>query len=297
MATAGMLLDRLQAHLRDLEEDPTTKLDDKLFESCSLALTQTISKVVSISIISQLSQVLPDLHNDPTPAIHLLIILLQPYTFSEILSLNEKTDFVAGLDVRALPYNRLILALLNKATASAADAATIAAWPEVVAALVRLWLCTPDTGVAQEAGSTLLALLRADQEAPPGSGHDPLPAHSQGLMWKRVFGDEDIYTLPFTICSLKSADDTSQLTKSQRTLAQARLLEWLPTVGALNWNAITKSHHPNVESGYMDTKGEGLLYFVSTSMVDTKGDVLMHRCLIDFFADLLRKVQNTEQAR
>lgn len=297
MATAGSLLDQLQAHLRDLELDPSIDINDRLFESCSLSLTQTIDCDASISVVAKLSTILPTLQNDPTPAIQFLILLLEPYTFSDILSLNTGIDFVAGLDVQAFPYNRLMLALLDKASGSATDAATIAARPEVVAALVRLWLCTHDAGIAQEAGNTLLALLTVDQESPPGSGQDPLPAHSQGLMWKRVFGDQDIYALLFSVCSLKSNDSTAQISKSQKTLAQARLLEWLPLVGALNWNAITKSHHPNVDSQYVDGKGEGLLYFAATCMVDVKDDVLMHRCLIDFYAGILAKIRNTEQAR
>lgn len=290
MSTSEPLLDRLQAHLRDLETDPSTEIDDRLFESCSLALSQTISKEDSISVISQLSTVLPTLQRDPTQVIQLLILLVQPFSFSDILSLNGGTDFVAGLDVRAVPYNRLMLALLDKATTTASDAEAVAARPEVVAALVQLWLCTPDTGIAQEAGKTILSLLKADQEAPPGSGEDPLPAHSQGLMWKRMFGDQDIYALLFSICSLKSSGEAS---KGQRTLAQARLLEWLPTVGSLNWNAITKNHHPEVESQYVDSKGEGLLYFAATSMVDVRDDVLMHRCLIDFFGALIKTVKQT----
>jgi len=296
-STTGPLLGRLQAHLHDLETDPATGIDNKLFESCSLALSQTISKEDSISVISQLSKILPTLREDPTQPIQLLVLLLQPFSFSDILSLNSGIDFVAGLDVRALPYNHLMLALLDKATSSATDASAIAARPEVVAALVNLWLCTSDTGVAQKAGNTLLALLKADQEAPPGSGSDPLPAHNQGLMWKRVFADRDIYSLIFSVCSLKSGSASVELSKNQRTLAQARLLEWLPAVGALNWNAITKNHHPTVEAQYLHGNGEGLLYFASACMVDTKDDVLMHRCLIDFFADLIKTVRHTEQAR
>lgn len=294
MAATEPLLDQLQAHLEQLESDPSTELNARFFESCSLILTQTIPQDASISVITRLSKILPTLQTDPTPVIQFLIQLLQPYNFSDILALDAGIDFAAGLDERALPYNRLMLALLHKATANATDASLVAARPEVVTALVKLWLCTPDAGVAQQASNTLLALLRVDQQSPPGSGEDPLPAHSQGLMWKRVFGDQDIYALVLSVCSLKSI---LQLSKSQKTLAQARLLEWLPAVGVLNWNAITKNHHPNIESQYTDGKGEGLLYFAASCMVDVKDDVLMHRCLIEFFADLITKIKQAEHAR
>lgn len=297
MATSDPLLTQLESHLQHLEDNPSTMLDSRLFESCSLALGQTISKDVSATVATRLSKILPTLQTDPTPAIQFLISLLQPFSFSDILSLDAAIDFVAGLDERATPYNHLMLALIKKATASATDAATIAARPEIVLSLVKLWLSTHDAGIAQEAGNILLALLAVDQVSPPGSGEDSLPAHSQGLMWKRVFGDQDIYALIFSICSLRSRESTTTLSKSQRTLAQARLLEWLSAVGALNWNAITKNHHPSVESQYLDGKGEGLLYFASVCMVDVKDDVLMHRCLIEFFADLITKIKHTEQAR
>lgn len=297
MSSSDALLSRLRAHLQDLEADPAVPLDQRLLESCCLALAPVISQNDSISTITQLSKVLPTLETDPTPAIQFLILLSEPYSFSDILSLQAGVDFAAGLNVYALPYNRLMLALLKKATYSATDAATIAAQPEVVTALVQLWLCTQEAGVATEAGNVLLALLKVDQEAPPGSGADHLSAHNQGLMWKRVFGDRDIYALIFSVCSLRSTNTPFEMSKSQKTLAQARLLEWLPFVGAMNWNAINHSHHAELESQYIDGKGEGLLYFAAACMVDTKEDVLMHRCLVDFYADILKTVKQQDASR
>ena len=297
MATSTDLLGRLQAHLTDLEADPTnTHVDERLFESCSLALASSLSQKDSVNLIGQLSNVLPVLQQDPTQPIQFLILLLEPLSFSQILTFNTGIDFVGGLHVAALPYNRLMLTLLNKAAANATDAATIAAQPEVVAALVQLWLSTPEAGVAKLAGDVLLALLKIDHVAPPGAGEQPsLPAHSQGLMWKRVFGDRDVYALIFAICSLRETGGL-KLSKSQRTLAQARLLEWLPAVGALNWNAIIHAHHRDVEEQYTDGKGEGILYFAAACMVDTKDDVLMHRCLIDFYASLIETVKQKDSA-
>lgn len=294
---ASTLLGRLKAHLDQLEGDPiNTNIDDRLFESCSLALAPSVSKKDSSTLISQLSRILPVLQKDPTQPIQFLVLLLEPLSFSDVLGLNAAVDFVRGLNVAAVPYNRLMLALLNKATSNATDAATIAAQPEVVTALVQLWLCTPEAGIAKQAGDVLLALLKVDHVAPPGAGEQqPLPAHSQGLMWKRVFGDQDVYAMIFSTCSLKNTEGV-ELSKNQRTLAQARLLEWLPTVGAINWNAITHAHHPEVEKRFTDGKGEGILYFAAACMVDTVDDVLMHRCLIDFYATLVNMVANNDSA-
>ncbi|TIA34473.1 hypothetical protein D6C78_06834 [Aureobasidium pullulans] len=297
MAASNDLLERLQAHLGQLEADPiNTDIDERLFESCSLALAPGISKKDSITLISQLSRILPVLQKDPTQPIQFLVLLLEPLSFSDVLGLNAAVDFVGGLNVAAVPYNRLMLALLNKAATNATDAATIAARPEVVTALVNLWLCTHEAGIAKQAGDVLLALLKVDHAVPPGAGDEQsLPGHSQGLMWKRVFGDQDVYALIFSVCTLKSVEGID-LSKSQKTLAQARLLEWLPEIGALNWNAITHAHHPEVEKRFTDGKGEGLLYFASSNMVDTADDVLMHRCLLEFYATLLKTITPTESA-
>ncbi|KAI4749442.1 hypothetical protein E4T50_00250 [Aureobasidium sp. EXF-12298] len=297
MSSSQDLLERLQAHLGQLEQDPiNTNIDERLFESCSLALAPGISKKDSISLISQLSLILPVLQKDPTQPIQFLVLLLEPLSYSDVLGLNSAVDFVGGLHVAAVPYNRLMLALLIKAAGNATDAATIAAQPEVVTALVNLWLCTSDAGIAKQAGDVLLALLKVDHAVPPGAGaEESLPGHSQGLMWKRVFGDQDVYALIFSVCSLKHTEGV-ELSGSQRTLAQARLLEWLPEVGAVNWNAITHAHHPEVEKRYTDGKGEGMLYFAAACMVDTAGDVLMHRCLVEFYATLLQTIIPTESA-
>ncbi|KAI5272689.1 hypothetical protein E4T47_04088 [Aureobasidium subglaciale] len=297
MAASNDLLQRLQIHLGQLEADPiNTEIDERLFESCSLALAPSLSKKDSMTLISQLSRILPILQKDPTQPIQFLVLLLEPLSFADVLGLNAAVDFVGGLNVVAVPYNKLMLALLSKAAGNATDAATIAAQPEVVTALVNLWLCSHDAGIAKQAGDVLLALLKVDHAVPPGAGEEQsLPGHSQGLMWKRVFGDQDVYALIFSVCSLRHTEGI-ELSGSQRSLAQARLLEWLPEIGAVNWNAITHAHHPEVEKRYTDGKGEGLLYFATVCMIDTAGDVLMHRCLVEFYATLLGSVTTSASA-
>ncbi|EKG20287.1 hypothetical protein MPH_02405 [Macrophomina phaseolina MS6] len=64
-------------------------------------------------------------------------------------------------------------------------------------------------------------------------------------------------------------------------------MSWLPKVGALSWETITRSHHPEIEHGY-GLESVGLLDFISKHIVDYDGDVLMHISLMDFFSDLLK---------
>jgi len=288
------LLPQLEKHLDALQSDPTTPIDERLFESCTLVLGRQISQQDSIALIKRLASQVPQLQQNPSPAINLLTVLLQPYSFSDISSLGTNVDFVNGLDVRALAYNRLLLTLLRKASHSATDTATVAGQPEIAASLVKLWLCTPEAGIAEDAGNVILQLLTVDQEQPVGPSAGGGAAHGQGLFWKRLFQDHDVYNTFYAACSTKSRNQGFDLTKGQRTLAQARLLEWLPKVSALDWATVSRSHNSEVEKQYMNTTDPSLLTFSTKFMVDYKDDVLMHKCLIDYYSDLITTIKQTE---
>ncbi|KAI9704472.1 MAG: hypothetical protein M1820_005546 [Bogoriella megaspora] len=291
MAAEGGLAAELQAHLARLQEDPTMPLDEKLFESSRTFIAPNISPGDSKLLVQQLALLVVTLQQDPKPINDLLLKLLEPYSFSDILSLNSAVDFVAGLDVDALSFNLLTLSILEKATCSNSDAAILATKPEIVYALVRLWLSTPETGVADKAENVLLKLLKTDHQI---SGDDEIPSTdsvktTQGLIWRRIFGDKDVYALFFAACSLTKTNADLQLTKRQKTLAQARLLEWLPQVAALGWEAVISNHHPDIEASYgLKSTDKGLLHFAACCMVDYKEDVLMHMSLLNFCSDLLR---------
>ncbi|KAK4951658.1 hypothetical protein LTR28_006796 [Elasticomyces elasticus] len=287
MASSGRLIEQLTAHLDALDQDPSTALDVRLLDTCALVLPGSVGEATS-TLITRLSETLPKLLQDPSPAIPFLMKLLEPYSFTDVLAF-QSVDFVGGLQTAALPYNDLVLSLLQKAASKASDAAILAGRPEVIAALVTLWLCTPDAGVADKAGRVLYELLKVDRETPQGANCEHLASRPLGLVWRRVFRDRDIYGLIFDICTLKPIKKEPQLSKSQKTLAQARLMDWLPALGAQDWAAITQSYHRDIESQY-GVKEAGLLEFAALHMVDFKDDVLMHRCLIDFFAKLLRSV-------
>ena len=106
----------------------------------------------------------------------------------------------------------------------------------------------------------------------------------QGLMWRRLFKDRNIYSKLFSICDLKAEDS---LGKREKTLAQARLLDIMPRIATLDWGSL-QSQHADIERSHGLKEGEGLLDFAAVHMVDTKDDVLMHLALIDFFSALLR---------
>jgi hypothetical protein len=280
MAASDDLLARVQAHLQQVEDAPGTVLDEKLLDTAGYTLVPVIDPSSRLQLVLGTYQLLPTLQQDPTPVVRLLTKLLEPVPLTDILSLQPPVDFVAGLDVAARPFNTLTLSLLEKADANVARGLASTHQPLFIA-LIRLWLATPDEGVADAASRVLASLLRVDRRDSDTPGWD-------GPVWKRIFRDKDVYEHFFAMTDLKTGRDTS-LTKNQKTIAQARLMDWLPAVGSMDWSSISQSYHPEIESSYGLPSGkQSLLDYSASYMVDYKGDVLMHRSLIDYFSHLLQ---------
>jgi hypothetical protein len=279
------IVHKLKQNIAAVIADALTPLDRQLFDQAELIIPETASEDDRKAIIVSLTTLLPTIQQDPAPATRLLEKLLATHSYGEISALLGSTSLVDGLAVgeHMVAFNGLILAILEKATTNSADAATVATPLETLLSLIRLWLCTSDTGIASRASYILLDLLRVDLPSQQADGTLESTG-GQGLVWKRIFGDRNVYATLFEACSLNRASSLS-LTKSQTTLAQARLMEWLPRVAKLDWSCITKSHHPDVESIF--SNGGSLLEFAALRMVDTRDDILMYRCLIDFYSELL----------
>lgn len=283
---ADSILEKLNTSIAATTKDPSVPLDQPTFEEAELVLAEILSPEHNLQLVSSLSTFLPNLQQDPSPAVNLLLRLINRYSYGDILKLGS-IPFKDGLAVgeHMSSYNRLIISILHKAALNAADAASVAGLLDTVLALVQLWLCTSDTSVAILAQQLLLDLLRIDQQTQTGPDSH-LPSGGQGLMWKRLFGDQDVYRMFFEACSFPKASSSSiTLSKSQRTLAQARLMEWLPKVAGMDWNAVARSNHPEIEAEFKSQGG--LMGFATSHMVDTKADVLMYRCLIDFYSEIL----------
>jgi hypothetical protein len=144
-----------------------------------------------------------------------------------------------------------------------------------------------------KASNLLLKLLSASKNLPGGLNETGVGGYGRGPVWKRLFDDKDIYSLFYIFCSLHSlpSGDEVPLSKRVTSVAQGRLMDWLPKVGALDWDAITRSHHPEIESKVGLKEGEGLLHFATMKMVDFLDDILMHISMINFFSDLISTVK------
>ncbi|KAL8940331.1 MAG: hypothetical protein Q9211_002344 [Gyalolechia sp. 1 TL-2023] len=245
-------------------------------------------------LIHQLAHLLPILQQDPTPATNLTQILIRPaiYTFSRVLhTIRPPVDFSAGLSSPSPPVNLLTLCLLEKATLRRSDAGIVAGKPDVVASLIKLWLSTSDTAVSQKAHDVFLGLLTADEGGPTRTASDHEPDY-QSLMWRRVFRDKDVYGSIYQICSLSTAGQEGHLSKRDKTVAQARLLDLLAKIDC---ESVRTSQIAEIETFY-GVKDGGLLEFASVRMVDYEDDVLMHMTLIDFFAEILKPDHSRIQA-
>ncbi|KAL8884018.1 MAG: hypothetical protein Q9215_007842 [Flavoplaca cf. flavocitrina] len=284
------LIADIRSHISEVASDPAGKaLDPRLLEKFDGQVTESIPEADRDVLIHQLAGLLPTLQQDPTPATSLIEILVRPasYTFARVLDIDPPVDFTAGLKALFPSINLVTLSLLEKAKFKSSDAGIVAGKPEVVAALIELWLSTSNTAVSSKAHTVLLGLLIAgerDQGATTTSSQDRYDLPAQSLMWRRVFRDKDIYESIFRICSLTNAGHNGELSKRDKSVAQARLLDLLVKIDC---ESIRRPQMPEVESRY-GVKDGGLMEFAALKMVGYEDDVLMHMTLIDFFADLLK---------
>lgn len=158
--------------------------------------------------------------------------------------------------------------------------------------LIKTWLSAESVEVGHRATEVLADLLELDSpnrkagtlsfEMNGGKSELKAEPQGQGLLWRRIFGDAEIFGAMFDLCSENGALD-----ERQRSLAQARLLRLLPRLAALDIDVLrTPLTGASDERIHVE---KGMLWWASMEMVD-RMDVLMHITLLDFFADLLKRL-------
>jgi len=168
--------------------------------------------------------------------------------------------------------------------------------------LIFAWLSTPYVEVGEKATRALGDLLEVDCDRRSSAGLDSkmsglsissgMPP-GQGLLWRRIFQDHDIYNLILSLCSsTTTGTGIGQLDERQKSLAQARLLRILPRLAVLDFNTITRTHFPEVEKAY-GINQPGLLYFATVDMVKSLSlpsvpqGTLFHSVTVAFICFLL----------
>lgn len=273
----------VKSHLDEIQRDPSIPLDTTLLDRLKLQLTEDVDPTVPATLLAQIPQLLLVLQEDPTPLTTLGTRATAYLSFADLQSIDPPVNFIAGFKAPSPPINLLALSLLSKAGCHPSDAAIVAGDSDLVASLLELWLSTPATGVAQAALDTIWALLEIDLASTLENESSGNRAGGQGLVWRRIFTDRDVYGRLFSLCSLAD-DGPGTLPKREKTLAQGRLMGLLVKAGKLRWDIISTSQLPEIEAKY---KSDSLLHFAACQMVD-KSDVLMHMTLLNFFHDLLQ---------
>jgi hypothetical protein len=267
-------------------------------------------------LLPRITEILKQYQHDPTALCSLAIKLLKPLTFTQVMGLASEEALLQALRSPAPAANILGMTVLEKAAHSPADAAILATMKPLVAELVIRWLHAPQVEVGEKGARVLGALLDVDCDTRPPEGlalngleialRNRQPG--QGLMWRRILQDRDIYGSILALCSAgphqragggDGSDDDVQ-SPHQLTLAQGRLFRLLPRLAALNLTAVSRTDLPDlqaryayagrVETGADGDAGEGdeggLLHFVALRMIDPE-DRLMNLTRIDFFETLV----------
>ncbi|QSZ31279.1 hypothetical protein DSL72_000842 [Monilinia vaccinii-corymbosi] len=295
-------LDELEAHLQELVKSPDTPIDAKLFDAVELQLTEYNISPLIPKLLPTITQILLTTRQDPTVLASLSVKLLQPITFPQALELAAEDALIIALRSPIPAANILAVTIIEKAAKSPSHVALLSNMKGVVENYIRAWLSNPHVEVGEKTTQVLGKLLAVDSDRRSsitnGVGSMDLDSRhppGQGLLWRRIFQDQDAYEMLFSLCSLNTigtGDDG--LGGRQKTLAQARLLRLLPRLASLDSRMISQTYLPEVDKKYISQGGKhGLLYFAAMEMVD-KEDLLMHMTLTIFFLEFLDAISTTE---
>ncbi|TVY81882.1 hypothetical protein LSUE1_G006772 [Lachnellula suecica] len=295
-------LEELESHLRIVSENPDTPLNAKLFDEVELQLNDSNTSPLIPRLLPNLTHILLTYDKDPTILATLSIKLLRPIHFTQALTLASEDALIQALRSPVTAANILAITVLEKATRAPSDTAILSIMKGVVESFIRTWLSTPHVEVGEKATQVLGNLLEVDCDRRSSAGIDTkmngmqlAGTYGQGLLWRRIFEDRDIYDLIFSLCSSKTVDtEEGELDERQKSLAQGRLLRLLPKLAALDFPTVTRTNFPDIEQRYGLQDGDhGLLFFAMVDMVD-KQDILMHLNLIDLYIEFLEKMSTTE---
>ncbi|KAH8196910.1 hypothetical protein TruAng_008935 [Truncatella angustata] len=288
-------VDALDQHLDQLVADPTLPSQVKLFDDVTLQLTDVNILPLIPRLLPKITEILKQYQQDPAIICELAIKLLGPLTFTQVMSLASEDAILQALRSPAPSANLLAMAVLDKASKTPGEAAILATMKNTILGFVTQWLSAPQVEVGERGSRVLGNLLDVDCTTRPEHGVSlngqeivTRKPPGQGLMWRRVFQDRDIYG---TILSLSGAgphhDAEGGQSSHQLTLAQGRLFRVVPRLAALNLGAVTRTEFPDLNQrvSHVETD-EGLLQFTALRMID-KDDLLMHLTLVDFFETLV----------
>ena len=296
-----VLFRELFAHIRNVEEQlGAAKLDDDLLKRLERSLDASTPQRKLWYLLQVGENLLQILQEDPRPLTRVLERTVQLLPFDELKASISSEKLEEGLTSPSIPVQLLCLAYLTKASDTPSGAAFVAASSSLVQRLVTVWLSVESTEVSERALECIVALLAVD--SPDSStvlfaDNRVGEAQGQGLMWRRLFYDPQVYSLIFLWTSLRRSnhDLKSKKGKQRVTIAQGRLLDFLARIAELDWGATTTSSLPDVEKEFVQSEASshpygGLLRYAASEMIDPK-DYLMEVLKEDFFVKLLKVLE------
>lgn len=285
------------SHLATVESQPgSVLLDEDLLKRAERSLDASTPRNLLWRLLGTGETLLQTIQQEPRPLTRLLERTVSLIPFDDLKTTISAEKLEQGLVSPSVSVQLLCLAYLRKAADSPSGASFIAASSSLVQCLFTVWLSSESTEVAERSLEGIEALLAVDSQNSvtiEASGEGLGETQGQGLLWRRVFHDPDVYEILFVWTSLiKSKRDIETKKGTQLvTIAQARLLDFIARLAPFDWQAITTSTIPAVETQYQPNNGDnqpfgGILRYAASHMIDTN-DILMQVLRQDFFQKLL----------
>jgi hypothetical protein len=290
------------AHLAAVEQDPQhTRLNDDTLRDAQNNLSSTTPRDIVWSLLANGERLLSIVQEDPRSLTRLLEVDISFIPFDEIKDSIPHQKLVEGLLSPSPSIQTLCLAYLRKAADSPSGVAWVGSNASLVKEFVTTWLASDSTEVAERALEALIVLLEVDhvdRTSVVEEGNLKGEAQGQGLLWRRLFRDPEIYTLFFHWTSLRSSayPEKTKQAMHKLTTSQGRLFDFIARVAGLDWSNISQSHFPHIESRYCSQEpqdgrgGFSLLQYAASGMVDAT-DPLMSILRSDFFIKLLALIE------
>jgi hypothetical protein len=288
------------AHLAAVEAQGSP-LDEELLRRAERNLTISSPRELLWKVLNTGENLLQKLQQDPQPLTRLLERAVSLLPFDELKNTISAQKLEEGLQSPSTPIQLLCLAYLRKASDSPSGASFVAASSRLVQCQFTVWLSSESTEVAERSLEVIEALLAVDSPNSTtvlSAGRSFAEAQGQGLLWRRVFHDPDVYVILFQWTSLSKSERDLKTKKGLQlvTISQARLFDFIARIAPFDWGAITASSLPQVETQFIsqNDQGEpvgGILRYASSYMID-KDDILMKVLRQDFFQKLLGIIED-----
>jgi hypothetical protein len=287
-------IDELLAHLKIVGQSPNHEhLSTSLVEQSRFLLHHAGIRPNRVVELAHLTlTLLRTSQDDLESLIHLLSDAVELVSFDDLQTSIPVNVVTEGLSSPSPSIQTLGLSYLKKAAESPSGAAFVANDNALVKALVKLFLTSKSADIggtrALEAITSLLSVDNPEKVTTLSEDGSTGQTHGQGLLWRRMFHDEEIYGLFFQ--KTTTGDSSLDLSRSEITTAQARLLDFISAVAKMRWDAICDSRQPDLQSSKAQAMAngyeQGLLRYATITMVD-RTDTLMTNVLVEFLTKLL----------